>query len=101
MCIHNGGHETVVAEPLVAEPLPLRCSSRWDQGEFNRISRKGWAPSKLEGLSDPRLFWAYEKRVVGGVLPLSLFCGGHNYFVSRVGDRASPQPRTYTALLLL
>lgn len=61
--------------------------TRWDQGEFNRIARKGWAPNKREGLSDPRLFWAYESKVVGGVLPLSLFCGGHNYFVSRLAER--------------
>lgn len=37
-----------------------------------------------DGLSDPRLFWSYENRLIGGVLPVSLFCGGHNYFVSQV-----------------
>ena len=26
----------------------------------------------------------YENRVIGGVLSVSLFCGGHNYFVSQV-----------------
>jgi hypothetical protein len=61
--------------------------NRWDQGEFNRIARKGWLPNKREGLSDPRLFWAYESKVVGGVLPLSLFCGGHNYFVAQLPHR--------------
>ena len=29
----------------------------------------------------------YKNVVVGGVLPLALFCGGHNYFVSQLAQR--------------
>ena len=70
--------------------------TRWDQGEFNRLARFQWKPNDVKGLSDPRLFWSYKKQVVGGVLPLSLFCGGHNYFVGqfaqRMGCAADPPP---------
>jgi hypothetical protein len=30
--------------------------------------------------------------VIGGVLPLALFCGGHNYFVSQFAQRRKPVP---------
>ena len=67
---------------------------RWDQGEFSRLVRVGWDPSDKGalGLSDPRLFRAYHKQVVGGVLSLTLFCGGHNYFVSQFAQRLGWQP---------
>ena len=61
---------------------PPRC-----QGEFNRLARTEWKPHRSDGLSDQRLFWAYRNQVIGGVLPLSLFCGGHNYFVSQLAQR--------------
>ena len=31
-------------------------------------------------------------QVIGGVLPLALFCGGHNYFVSQFAQRAGWEP---------
>ena len=65
---------------------------RWDQGEFNRIARQKWDPGRTSGLSDPRLFWSYEKKVIGGVLPVALFCGGHNYFVSQFAQRNGWEP---------
>ena len=43
-------------------------------------------------LSEPRLFWTFRNRVVGGVLPLALFCGGHNYFVSQLPQRRGWAP---------
>ncbi|KAL1496222.1 hypothetical protein AB1Y20_016185 [Prymnesium parvum] len=66
--------------------------SRWDQGEFNSIARAGWDPLNTKGLSDPRLFWSYKQRVVGGVLPISLFCGGHSYFISQYPQRMGLRP---------
>ena len=83
------------ALPLVDEWLKVINEDRvgrWDQGEFGRIARIGWDPSRTDGLSDPRLFWAYHKKVVGGVLPLALFCGGHNYFASQFPQRLGWQP---------
>mmetsp|Transcript_1565 Transcript_1565/g.3967 ORF Transcript_1565/g.3967 Transcript_1565/m.3967 type:complete len:521 (-) Transcript_1565:44-1606(-) len=83
------------ALPLVEEwrkTILEKPTVRWDQGEFNRLARKQWQPRRKDGLSDPRLFWSYENRVIGGVLPISLFCGGHNYFVSQFPQRAGVQP---------
>ena len=67
---------------------------RWDQGEFSRLVRVGWDPSDKAsaGLSDARLFRAYHGRVVGGVLSLSLFCGGHGFFVSQLPQRGGLSP---------
>ena len=78
------------ALPLVSEwrkVIREQPKTRWDQGEFNRLARFQWKPNDVKGLSDPRLFWSYKKQVVGGVLPLSLFCGGHNYFVAQMPQR--------------
>ena len=33
------------------------------------------------------LFWSYKKQLIGGVLPLALFAGGHNHFVSQLARR--------------
>ena len=96
-----------LALPLVTEWLEYLKSdpkNRWDQGEFNRIARTGWVVTEKKGLtidgvdgvppplSDPRLFRAYHGRVIGGVLPLALFCGGHNYFVAQMPQRRGVVP---------
>jgi len=64
----------------------------WDQGEFNRLARYQWDPRSTKGLSDPRLFWSYKKQLIGGVLPLALFAGGHNHFVSQLARRRGEAP---------
>ena len=66
--------------------------TRWDQGEFNRLARYQWKPGESKGLSDPRLFWSYKREVIGGVLPLALFCGGHNYYVGQFAQRNGWEP---------
>ena len=63
--------------------------NRWDQGEFNSLARRGSRSSA--GLADPRLFWAFGK-VTGGILPLALFAGGHNHFVSQLAMRRGEAP---------
>ena len=83
------------AMPLVEEwrrVIKEDPRSRWDQGEFNRLARTGWKPGRSDGLSDKRLFWSYKNQVIGGVLPISLFCGGHNYFVSQFAQRNGWEP---------
>ena len=67
-------------------------ANKWDQGEFNRLARHQWDPRSTKGLADPRLFYSYKKKVIGGVLPLALFCGGHNYFVSQFAQRSHLEP---------
>lgn len=87
------------AMPLVEEwrrVIKEDPRNRWDQGEFNRLARYKWRPNRRDGLSDPRLFWAFEEKVIGGVLPLSLFCGGHNYFVSQFAQRQQPPWEPYS-----
>ena len=51
-----------------------------------------WKPTRKDGLSDPRLFWSYKNQLIGGVLPLALFAGGHNHFVSQFAQRAGWEP---------
>ena len=83
------------ALPLVEEwrtVIRADPSNKWDQGEFNRIARLKWDVGRTSGLSDERLFWAYKSQVIGGVLPLSLFAGGHNHFVSQYARRLGWQP---------
>ena len=62
------------------------------QGEFNRLARLEWNFRDTKGLSDPALFHSYKAKVVGGVLPLALFSGGHNYFVSQMAQRNGSEP---------
>eukprot|EP00908_Phaeocystis_cordata_P009444 Transcript_20222.p1 GENE.Transcript_20222~~Transcript_20222.p1 ORF type:complete len:405 (+),score=171.88 Transcript_20222:214-1428(+) len=89
------------ALPLVEEwrkVIREQPEERWDQGEFNRLARLDWNWRETKGLSDPSLFNSYKNKVVGGVLPLALFCGGHNYFVSQARadfarSRLTPAPR--------
>lgn len=101
---HNGIHTAFnigymffrkAALPLVSEWRSVIMSkprSLWDQGEFNRLARHQWDPRSTKGLSDPRLFWSYKKQLIGGVLPLALFAGGHNHFVSQMAQRRGVEP---------
>ena len=64
----------------------------WDQGEFNSLAKLGLRAGDAKGLSARRLFWSFEHRVVGGVLPLASFAGGHAHFVSQMAARRGEQP---------
>lgn len=50
----------------------------WDQNGFNEIVRRQLGPS-VEG--DSGLFYAYDGNLKVGILPASIFCSGHTYFV--------------------
>lgn len=83
--------------PLVIqwrERLRADPEGRWDQGEFNMLASpfRG-KKSGLEGpaLSDPKLFRC-ASGVIGGILPVGLFAGGHSYFVSQFARRAGIVP---------
>lgn len=83
------------ALPLVAEWLRVveaDPTGSWDQSVFNQLARAGADFTRTRGLSDHRLFRAFHGRVVGGVLPLTLFCGGHNYFVAQMPQRRGLLP---------
>lgn len=50
----------------------------WDQNGFNDIVRKQLGPSVDE---DNRLVYAFDGNLKLGILPVSIFCSGHTYFV--------------------
>lgn len=50
----------------------------WDQNGFNELVHKKYGPSVDE---DSELAYAYDGNLKLGVLPASIFCSGHTYFV--------------------
>lgn len=50
----------------------------WDQNGFNDLVRKQLGPSVDE---DSGLVYAYDGELKLGLLPASIFCSGHTYFV--------------------
>ena len=53
----------------------------WDQQAFNDIMREGFDWSTKGNRTENRLFTGFNGHAIFGVLPVSLFCSGHNYFV--------------------
>ncbi|CAL9204957.1 unnamed protein product [Musa hybrid cultivar] len=58
----------------------LGDDKKWDQAAFNDLVRQDLGPS-LEGESG--LFYAYNGTLKLGILPSSIFCSGHTYFVQQ------------------
>ncbi|CAL5355570.1 unnamed protein product [Camellia sinensis] len=54
----------------------------WDQNGFNELVRRQLGPSVDE---DSELAYAYDGKLKLGVLPASIFCSGHTYFVQSNG----------------
>lgn len=50
----------------------------WDQNGFNDLIRRQFGPSVDD---DTGLLYAYDGNLKLGLLPASLFCSGHTYFV--------------------
>lgn len=50
----------------------------WDQNGFNDIVRRHLGPSVDE---ESGLVYAYDGNLKLGILPASIFCSGHTYFV--------------------
>lgn len=53
----------------------------WDQNGFNELMQKSWGPSVSE---DSGLVYAFDGSLKLGILPASIFCSGHTYFVQVV-----------------
>lgn len=53
----------------------------WDQNGFNELVHKKYGPSVDE---DSGLVYAYDGNLKLGILPASIFCSGHTYFVQVV-----------------
>ena len=50
----------------------------WDQNGFNELVRRQSGPAVDD---DSGLFYAFDGNVKLGILPESIFCSGHTYFV--------------------
>ncbi|KAH8509867.1 hypothetical protein Peur_051609 [Populus x canadensis] len=61
----------------------------WDQNGFNDIVRKQLGPS-VDG--DSGLVYAFDGNLKLGVLPASIFCSGHTYFVQAMYQQLRLEP---------
>ncbi|MBA0796508.1 hypothetical protein Gohar_007271 [Gossypium harknessii] len=61
----------------------------WDQNGFNELARKQTGPAVDD---DSGLFYAFDGTLRLGILPESIFCSGHTYFV-QVGSAMYEQLR--------
>ncbi|KAJ4845033.1 hypothetical protein Tsubulata_023177 [Turnera subulata] len=61
----------------------------WDQNGFNDIVRKQLGPS-VDG--DSGLFYAFDGNLKLGLLPASIFCSGHTYFVQAMHQQLRLEP---------
>lgn len=58
--------------------LLLTDETIWDQNGFNELVHKVLGPS-VEG--EDRLVYAFDGNLKLGILPATIFCSGHTYFV--------------------
>ncbi|OAY24261.1 arabinosyltransferase XEG113 isoform X1 [Manihot esculenta] len=61
----------------------------WDQNGFNDIVRKQLGPA-VDG--DSGLAYAYDGNLKLGILPASIFCSGHTYFVQAMYQQLRLEP---------
>ncbi|PKA64104.1 hypothetical protein AXF42_Ash005116 [Apostasia shenzhenica] len=61
----------------------------WDQTGFNDLVHKVLGPS-VEGEND--LVYAYDGKLKLGILPSSIFCSGHTYFVQAMFQQLRMEP---------
>ncbi|XP_044505460.1 arabinosyltransferase XEG113-like isoform X2 [Mangifera indica] len=61
----------------------------WDQNGFNDLVRRQLGPSVI---GDSGLAYAYDGNLKLGVLPASIFCSGHTYFVQAMYQQLRLQP---------
>lgn len=50
----------------------------WDQHGFNELTHKSMGPSVDE---ESGIFYAFDGTLKLGILPASIFCSGHTFFV--------------------
>ncbi|KAJ8773973.1 hypothetical protein K2173_009404 [Erythroxylum novogranatense] len=61
----------------------------WDQNGFNEVVRKQLGPS-VDGESG--LVYAFDGTLKLGILPASIFCSGHTYFVQAIYQQLRLEP---------
>ncbi|CAI5491267.1 unnamed protein product [Closterium sp. Naga37s-1] len=52
----------------------------WDQNGFNELMRKHMGPD-VDPAAGDHVFWAFDGSLKLGILPVSVFCSGHTFFV--------------------
>lgn len=68
--------------------LLLTDDSIWDQNAFNDLLRAKLGPS----FGDDGLFYAFDGHFKMGILPTSIFCSGHTYFVQGTARQLNLKP---------
>ncbi|TYI15287.1 hypothetical protein ES332_A08G175900v1 [Gossypium tomentosum] len=61
----------------------------WDQNGFNELARKQTGPAIDD---DSGLFYAFDGTLKLGILPESIFCSGHTYFVQAMYEQLRLEP---------
>ncbi|KAH6556170.1 hypothetical protein KP509_1Z199100 [Ceratopteris richardii] len=61
----------------------------WDQNGFNDLMRKQSGPSVP---NENGIFYAYNGSLKLGILPVSIFCSGHTFFVQALYEKLSLRP---------
>ncbi|KAK4804258.1 hypothetical protein SAY86_004075 [Trapa natans] len=82
---------TELAKKLAREwkEMLLADDKIWDQNGFNDIVRTQLGPSVDE---DSRLVYAFDRNLKLGILPASIFCSGHTYFVQAMYEQLRLEP---------
>ncbi|CAI5515925.1 unnamed protein product [Closterium sp. Naga37s-1] len=63
----------------------------WDQNGFNELMRKQMGPDVDPAAAD-HLFWAFDGSLKLGILPVSVFCSGHTFFVQHLHKVVGLEP---------
>ncbi|CAI5929083.1 unnamed protein product, partial [Closterium sp. NIES-64] len=63
----------------------------WDQNGFNELMRKHMGPDVDPAAAD-HVFWAFDGSLKLGILPVSVFCSGHTYFVQHLHKVVGLEP---------
>ncbi|KAG6548562.1 hypothetical protein Mapa_010050 [Marchantia paleacea] len=82
---------TAVAKAMAAEwkEQLLADDQIWDQNGFNDLMKRKLGPGVDE---DSGLVYAYDGSLKLGILPVSLFCSGHTYFVQGLYKQLKLEP---------
>ena len=74
----TGGQQRLQRNWQESGKMLLADDKIWDQNGFNEIVRRKLGPSVDD---ESGLVYAYDGNLILGVLPASIFCSGHTYFV--------------------
>ncbi|CAM6082482.1 unnamed protein product [Calypogeia fissa] len=87
----NHWRPTPVAKKFAAEWMGLLLSNEqiWDQNGFNDLMKKNVGPEVNDSSG---LFYSYDGTLKLGILPVSIFCSGHTYFVQALYKELGLQP---------